>query len=161
MNQKRLRQGRWYSTASTALLCVVLLLLPGCSALNGGTERQIITYEESLRQEADWLWNNMNYALTHYKTAGSYCADITFKHHPVKLSESERKKDAKTAGIVDHLDYAARMIKDAHQRWTDYCSDKQTSGPASYMETRLRLAYDSLNQVRISLSEPVPQPGSG
>lgn len=141
-----------------AVVLALTLLLASCmpvATLSG----QITAYEKTLRSEADWLWNNMNYARTHYIPAADWCTEYDFNHQPVELTESVRSKDPDSAYLVDHLNYAATMIDEAHAEWKTYCRG-QGGNPTPGMETRLRMAYDSLNMIRVSLAEAAPPPGS-
>ena len=141
-------------------------LLAGCQGGLWGDNRQqrFLNYENSLRQEADWLWNNMNYARTHSTIEGDICAPRTFEHQPVTLSDSERQASPRDASLADHLNYAAALIGQAHDEWTLYCqSARGSGGTASFIESRLLPAYNSLNQVRLAClpKQPTPPPGSG
>jgi len=145
---------------------LVLILLAGCQGglLGSSRERQFLNYESSLRQQADWLWNNMNYARAHTAIEGDICAPRTFEHRPVTLSERPREASPREASLADHLAYAATLIGQAHDEWNLYCqSARGSGGTANFLESRLLPAYNSLNQVRLAYlpKQPTPKPGSG
>jgi hypothetical protein len=135
------------------------LALAACSegSLFGTSARQqIITYETSLRSEADYLWAAMNYARQYYKPTADWCAARNYHHQPVTMSDAERQKDRSSSYMVDQLDYAALLIGETRDRWTQFCQNGGGASPAPYMEARLRTAYDSLNAVRLTLNPPGP-----
>lgn len=140
---------------------LALGLLAGCQ---DGRQRDIRSYERSLRQEADWLWNKMNYARTHTAIEGDICAPRTFKHKPFSLNEDERQASPREASLADHLSYAATLISQAHDEWDLYCqSVRGSGGTANFIESRLLPAYNSLNQIRLAYTpkQPTPKPGGG
>lgn len=147
----------------TVLLAGALLLV-ACSAelfAPPTTAERLLAYETSLRSEADWLWNNMNYARLHYEPDPVWCSQQRFDHQPVTLSRTERDQDPDNALLSDHLEYAAARIAEVRAEWERYC--RSGGGhPGDYMEAGLRLAYSSLNTARVALRprQPTPQAGS-
>ena len=145
-------------------LMVALLGLSACGALlGGGTDQLLRDYETSIRSEADWLWNNMNYARTHLDPDPALCGVESFERKAVTLTAEARERDPRSAALVDHLDYAAALITQAHDEWTLFCTRRSSAvNTAAQLERRLLPAYDSMNQVRVALlpSESAPQPGS-
>jgi hypothetical protein len=157
-------QKTWNYPARLWLLVLVAgLLVTGCAVELTGvnfTQTRLRSYEESLRSEADWLWNNMNYARMHFTPDPRWCTSYDFDHQPVSLSASEREDDPNAASLVDHLDYAAGRLAEVRTEWERYCQGRSGS-PADYMEQRLRLAYNSLNTVHAAVQEEAaPERGS-
>lgn len=140
-------------------MLLVAVALSGCiGSVSASANRQrIINYEASLRAEADWMWDNMNYTQTHYRLEAGRCIEPDFKHQPVTLGDSLGQDEKQ---MVEHLDYAALLLKETREQWRDYC---QTNGgaasPAAFMESRLRPTYEGLNQVRLLLSSERATPG--
>jgi len=138
------------------------LVLSAC-ALTGGLDTQIGNYEKSVRAEADWLWNNMNYARTHLQPDDAYCKPEQFVHRKVILDDAARQKDPQRAALVDRVDYAAVLVRQAHGEWNRFCNHQNSAvGTVAALEQRLMLAYSSMNQVRVALEpcEATPAPGS-
>jgi len=144
-------------------LVLIGLWLAGCTvpAPETSVNRQVNDYEASLRSEADWLWNNMNYARLNAIPAPGWCTDEQFDHHAVQMTDPQRADNPTTAGCVDHLVYAAARIKDARDIWDAYCAQHNLN-PGPNMEAQLRAAYTSLNTVRLAQlpNDPTPAPGS-
>jgi hypothetical protein len=138
-------------------MLLLVVALTGClsSIAEAATRQKIINYEASLRAEADWLWDNMNYARKYYRVDPGLCVFPDFKHSPVQLGD---KADDDESLMVEHLDYAAQRLLEVRQSWRDFCDGK--ANPSTYMEGRLRPAYESLNQVRLLLNpkDPTPAP---
>lgn len=148
--------------ARRVLLPVLLVVLGGCVTFQQKDE-PVRDYEASVRSEADWLWNNMNYVRTHIKPDPAYCAPESFAYDSVTLSPQQREQDPHTANLVDRLDYAAILVGQAHDEWDRFCrSESSAVNTAGAMERRLLPAYQSLNQVRVAVlpSQATPQPGS-
>jgi hypothetical protein len=147
------------------VLLALLLAAIACDSglVNVTREDRLLDYEKSLRQEADWLWNNMNYCRTHYSPEAEPCAHRTFTHKAVEMDESARAQDPSNASLLDYLDYATLLIQQAHEEWNHFC-DGQRNGynTAAFLESRLTPTYDSLNYVRVVLEpkRPTPKPGS-
>jgi hypothetical protein len=151
-------------TRIAIVAALVALALTACASLiGGGTDQQVRDYEASIRSEADWLWNNMNYARTHLDPEPALCGPETFERQAVTLTAEAREGDTRTAALVDRLDYAAALVTQAHDEWTLFCTRRSSAvNTAAQLERRLLPAYDSMNQVRVALlpSEAAPQPGS-
>jgi hypothetical protein len=138
------------------------LMLSACM-LTGGLDSQIESYETSVRAEADWLWNNMNYARTHLQPDDTYCKSEVFVHRKVTLDDATRQSDPQRAALVDRVDYAAVLVRQAHDEWNRFCSHQNSAvGTVAALEPRLTLAYANMNQVRGALQpcDPTPAPGS-
>jgi hypothetical protein len=139
-----------------------VLMLSACM-LTGGLDSQIESYETSVRAEADWLWNNMNYARTHLQPDDTYCKPEVFVHRKVTLDDATRQNDPQSAALVDRVDYAAVLVRQAHDEWNRFCSHQNSAvGTVAALEPRLTLAYASMNQVRGALQpcDATPAPGS-
>lgn len=153
---------RAFSLARRWGLLAGALVLSAC-ALTGGPDTQIGNYEKSVRAEADWLWNNMNYARTHLQPDDAYCKPEQFVHRKVTLDDAARRNDPRRAALVDRVDYAAVLVRQAHDEWNRFCSHQNSAvGTVAALEQRLMLAYSSMNQVRVALApcEATPAPGS-
>ena len=62
--------------------------------------------------------------------------------------------------MVDHLDYAALLLQETRDEWREFCKiNGGTASPAAFMESRLRPAYESLNEVRLLLTPSNDSPG--
>jgi hypothetical protein len=56
--------------------------------------------------------------------------------------------------MVDQLAYAAQLIAEANTQWGLFCQGSSSANLTTpYLEARLRPAYDSLNQVRTTLTQ--------
>jgi len=146
-------------------LLLVLASVPTWSActLVNDTGQRLRDYEASIRAEADWLWNNMNFARTHLEPSMTYCQSEIFTHRGVELTDAARQNDPRTADLVDRLDYAAVLVRQAHDEWDRFCDyESSAATTTASLERRLTLAYDSMNQVRVALvpTGPTPRPGS-
>ncbi len=94
----------------------------------------------------------MNHAHQYCKPTADWCAARNYLHKPVSMSDAERQKDRSSSYMVDQLDYAAPLIGETRDRWTQFCQNGGGASPAPYMKARLRTAYDSLNAVRLTLN---------
>jgi hypothetical protein len=145
------------------MLWISVLALSACVTLGNTRDQRLRDYEASVREEADWLWNNMNYVRTHFYPDDAYCKPEYFEHKSVPLTPEQRQADLYTANLADQLDYAEVLIQQAHDEWDRFCAH-ESSAPttAAVLEKRLLLAYESMNGVRVALapSQATPQPGS-
>lgn len=139
---------------------LVALALAGCVA---SPTDQLRAYEQSVREEADWLWNNLNYVRANLSTEQADCSTEPFKHPVVRMTAAMRQADPASAALLDRLDYAALLIEQAHAQWMSFCG-RTASAPltARALEERLLPAYEHLNGVRVALlpAEDAPAPGS-
>lgn len=151
-------------SARAGALALLSLLASGLVLAACATpDQQLRSYESSVREEADWLWNNLNYCRTHLEPDPEMCRAEAFTHDRIILAADAREKDPPRAGLVDYLDYASALVQDCHRAWNEFCAGQRSAiSTASYLEARLTTAYDALNQVRRA-TEPqknVPAPGS-
>lgn len=143
------------------------LLLTACggggAAVGGGPggplDERMENYEESLREELNWLWETMALLNTYQRPIPEICEDKTFEHNPVTITDEEREADETGGKLVDHLDYAGTLIAQAHEQWSRFCSlDAAANDTYALMNSRLLAANDSLNLVRDTIrqrKEPV------
>ena len=139
---------------------LLILILAACgggggAAVPAGTlDERLDRYEESLRAEATWLWDNMVYASTHLRPDSEHCADPGIAHTPVVMDETARTDDSVAALLTDRLDYAAELVEQARAQWEKHCAGEVNAAAAvSFLDSRLRPAFESLNLVRSSMSE--------
>ncbi len=137
--------------------------LSACINVGDPRDQGVRNYEASTREEADWLWNNMNYVRTHFYPDDAYCKPEFFSRQAVLLTPEQRANDPRTASLVDQLDYAATLIQQAHDEWDRFCR-RESSAPTTVqvLERRLMPAYASMNAVRVALlpDQSTPLPGS-
>lgn len=146
-----------------ALCGAVAVLACSTSPFEQDTNTQLKEYQNSIRSEADWLWNNMNFCRVNLYPNDVYCQPETFKHPTVELSANERLEDPRAAVLLDQLDYAALLVQQAHDEWTRFCEHRSSaSQTAAYLEQRLVNAYEYMNGVLVALkpSSVAPEPGS-
>lgn len=154
---------RWISVA-----LFVMILLSGCDD-NGGSvssgvtlDQQLGRYQSSLRSEADWLWDHMTYTYENPRIDAARCTPKTFDHQPVILDQAVRADDQTAGKLVDHLDYAAPLIQEAHAQWDGYCQGNLSAvNVVAFIQSRLQPAYSSLNVVESTLIQrglPTPTP---
>lgn len=120
----------------------------------GDIDKQMKKYEESLREEADWLWSNMNYARGHTVALDDAdCAAKKFERAAPEMTEAAREEDDVAAQTLDQLDYAALLITEAHDMWGEYCDGSETGGyVTAFLESRLTPAYQNLNLAKSTLT---------
>jgi hypothetical protein len=166
---KESRMPRAYRLISTpqrrllALLVVVMVLFSACAGAetaeeetdtSSGGDATLKKWERSLRKEADWLWSNMNYVSTHnWPEDDADCEDQTFNHNPVEMTEDERDENPVEARTLDQLEYAGLLLEQSHEMWLEFCAEDET-GQVTYafMESRMRPAYESLNQAKTTIT---------
>lgn len=139
------------------------LALTTLSACQQSNEDRLHEYEKSIRREADWLWNNMNYARTNYYPSPEVCDAPSFGYKAVTLSVAERAEDPDQAYLVDILDSAAFLVREARAEWDAFCSGENSAAHAAgFLESRLVPAYERMNSVLVSIlpAQPTPRPGS-
>jgi len=62
--------------------------------------------------------------------------------------------DSVAALLTDRLDYAAELVEQARAQWEKHCAGEVNAAAAvSFLDSRLRPAFESLNLVRSSMSE--------
>jgi hypothetical protein len=151
---------RRHRRGGLVVIVAIMALVAGCGLGQKSLNEKIADYEHSLRDEAGWLWEKMNYARTHYTPNDAECKDQKFKPKTVKLDKGTRKENPSAATMVDRLDYAAGLIQVAHGYWNQYCAGQLGApDPAPYLEAQLRAAYDYINAVRVSLNKAPSAPG--
>lgn len=144
------------------------MFLLGCLALaliacQSNPDQAITDYQKSIRSEADWLWNNMNYARTTYHPSDDVCDAPTFNRKRVTFTDAQRADNPQQAYLVDVLDSAAFLVQEAHAEWDLFCQGRVSAAEtAGFLESRLVPAYERMNGVLVALapSQPTPQPGS-
>jgi hypothetical protein len=139
------------------LLVGVGIVLGGCERDTRSLSTQLADYESSLRDEANWLWDRMNYTRTHFNPDPALCQDRDFQHRAVMLDKNTRQTNRDAAHAADRLDEAAYYIRAVRQHWDAYC-DGASVNP-TYMEKYLRDAYDRMNQARVRLKQEPRPPG--
>ncbi len=138
---------------------IFLLLAAGLSGCLNVTQGRTVDddlsdYEQSLREEAGWLWDNMNDARASFSPDAEHCRVRTFDHTPVLATESLRDTDGTAADLAEQLVYAKLLIDEAQARWFAFCrGEASASLTASTMEAQLRPAYNSLNTVQSTLTQ--------
>ncbi len=106
-------------------------------------------YEQSLRAELEWLWQNRIDAATLGRPGEGRCAVPDFGHQPPAMDEKARADDDLGAKIVDRLAYAGQLIGDSRARWEDFCAGRVRSQDAvPFLDSRLNAASTSLDLVR-------------
>lgn len=111
-------------------------------------------YDQTLREEAAWLWDNMNLARANPRPEAERCADRNWNHQPVVMDAEARRLDPTAARMVDHLDYAATLIGQARDEWARHCRNEISAmNAAAFLESRLVPAFRSLNIVRDALDQ--------
>ena len=146
-------------------LVIVAVLLAGCGDGLFGDTRQtrIKQYEESVREEADWLWNNLNYARTNLWPNEEICTQEVFKHPTIQLTDSQREQSPNDAYMVDLLDQAAVLTQQGHTAWEEFCAGGVSAAETTrFLENHLIETYNRLNGVLwvMAPQQPTPRPGS-
>jgi len=106
-------------------------------------------YEQSLRAELDWLWQNRIDAASLGRPGEGRCTVPDFGHHPPTMDAEARAADDLGAKIVDQLTYAGQLISDSRARWTQFCAGSLTaSDVVAFLDSRLDVAAGSLDKAR-------------
>jgi hypothetical protein len=149
-------------------LLLVVALLAGCSTEptkkepvststkepNNKYSAELSKYENSLRSEATWLWDNMNYARTHTVGDDEHCAPKDFKHEPVTMDADARQTNDLAARILDQLDYAFQLIGQSRDEWGLYCQRSESADvTTAFLQSRLDPAFKSLNVAKDALTQ--------
>lgn len=148
---------RWRLLGGVMLLA---LLVAGCGGASDGANRsaaqddalpvteRLARYHDSLRAEADWLWENMLHAQSHPLPDEARCQRPDFDHQPVMLNETERQQDS-AVGTLEQLDYADLLLTQARAEWQKYCQGEQPgANAAAYLQSRLEPAFGALDLAR-------------
>jgi len=157
-------------TMSARVLLVLLLaaILTACGGdaddsdatpapkMDESLDARIGRFDQTLREEATWLWDNMNVARTNPQPPAERCAEQRWDHQPVVLDAEARRLDPTAARMVDHLDYAATLIGQARDEWARHCRNEISAMNAvAFLESRLTPAFKSMNIVRDALDQRV------
>lgn len=151
--------------ARVLLVVVLVAVLAACSGdgneaddatpvprMNESLDVRMGRLDQSLREEAKWLWDNMNLARTNPRPDADRCAERDWGHQPVVMDAEARRLDPTASRMVDHLDYAATLIGQARDEWARHCRDELSAmNVVMFLESRLTPAYRSLNIVRDAL----------
>jgi hypothetical protein len=150
--------------ARVLLVVVLVAVLAACSGdgneadatpvprMNESLDVRMGRLDQSLRDEAKWLWDNMNYARTNPRPDADRCAAREWEHRPVVMDAEARRLDPTASRMVDHLDYATTLIGQARDEWARHCRDEISAmNVVIFLESRLTPAYQSLNIVRDAL----------
>ncbi|MEW6579705.1 MAG: hypothetical protein AB1435_10985 [Chloroflexota bacterium] len=103
-------------------------------------------YEQSLRAELDWLWQNRIDAATLRRPGEGRCTVPDFGHRPPPMDADARAADDLGGKIVDQLTYAGQLIADSRARWAQFCAGSLTaSDVVAFLDSRLGAAAGSLD----------------
>ncbi len=119
-------------------------------------DSHLSAYEQSLREEWEWLWANMRatYEPGYMWPTTEQCTFPDFDHTPVTISEEGRLKDQTAGLMIDRLDRAAARITEASKFWRAFCDGEASQATAAQtMEYWLRGAADDLDIVRETLDK--------
>jgi len=106
-------------------------------------------YEQSLRAELEWLWQNRIDAATLGRPGEGRCAVPDFGHQPPAMDEQARADDDLGAKIVDRLAYAGQLIGDSRARWEEFCAGRiRSQDVVPFLNSRLGAAVSSLDLAR-------------
>lgn len=106
-------------------------------------------YEQSLRAELDWLWQNRIDAAALGRPGEGRCTVPDFAHVPPTMDAEARDDDDLGGKIVDQLTDAGQWIADSRARWEQFCAGGPTaSDTVAFLDSRLNAAARSLNLAR-------------
>lgn len=154
-----------FSCRGLAVGLILVVMLAGCGG-SGDTGTQLTLnerlrrYERSLREDADTLWTDMNYARSHAYPDPELCPAPTVDHQPVEVDDATRADDDIAGRLADNLKYSHQLIDEARGAWERFCANEQRGADAAaFMQSRLQPAYTTLNTASNTLilrGAPVP-----
>ncbi|MBN1679148.1 MAG: hypothetical protein JW966_02570 [Anaerolineae bacterium] len=111
-------------------------------------DTQAKRYAATLRNEADWLWDNMNHARTNPVPDAGRCVPKDFNHEPVNLRQDTLEQDVPGTKLAQRLDYVRELLQQASDNWFAFCNNQSSAqNTINFMSSRLNPAYDSLDSV--------------
>jgi len=135
------------------LALVAALILAACDREEADVrlslDERASAYEESLRAELDWLWQNRIDAASLGRPGEGRCAVPDFARVAPTMDDNARADDDLGGKIVDQLTYASQLIADSRARWEQFCAGGSTASDAvAFLDSRLNAAARSLNLAR-------------
>jgi hypothetical protein len=129
------------------------LILAACedkpADVRASLDERASAYEQSLRAELEWLWQNQIDAATLGRPGEGRCAVPNFGHQPPAMDEQARAADDLGARIVDRLAYAGQLIGESRARWEEFCAGRiRSQSVVPFLVSRLSAAASSLDLAR-------------
>ncbi|MCL4237020.1 MAG: hypothetical protein KJ047_02130 [Anaerolineae bacterium] len=135
------------------LALVAALTLTACARqekdVRLSLDERASAYEESLRAELDWLWQNRIDAASQGRPDEGRCVAPDYARVAPTMDDEARAADDLGGKIVDQLTYASQLIADSRARWEQFCAGGPTaSDTVAFLDSRLNAAARSLNLAR-------------